>query len=72
MTNYPYIVQRPETWCAVCGASWTPQSVAVRFMPLSRAICGECIMVAAALVLAEQRRRAEDDKARRGQDAAGG
>ena len=71
MTNYPAIVARPDAWCASCGASWTAQAVAVRFAPRHPMIlCGECVMVAAALVLAEQRRRAADDKALRGQDAA--
>jgi hypothetical protein len=72
MTNYPYIIQRPDAWCAVCGASWTPQSVAVRFAPLQSMICGDCVMAASKLVIVEQAKRADDDKARRGESAAGG
>ena len=70
MTNYPRIIASPDAWCAVCGASWTPVSIAVRFAPLQPMVCGECVLTAGALVLAEQRRREEDDKARRGQNAA--
>jgi hypothetical protein len=65
MSAYPHIVIHPDTWCAVCGKSWTPQDVAVRFAPLQPMICGECVLTAAALVIVEQERRAEDEAARR-------
>ena len=65
MSTYPRIVAHPDTWCAVCGKSWTQRMVAVRFVPLSPLICGECVLAAAAMVTEEQRRRVEDEAARR-------
>ena len=69
MTTYPAIVQRPDAWCCVCGQSWTANSIAVRFAPLQPMVCGERLVKASDMVKAEQRRRADDELARRGENA---
>ena len=69
--NYPAIVYHPDAWCAVCGASWTAKCVAVRFAPLQPMVCGDCVLTAGALVIAENKRRAMNDVANSGHDAAG-
>ena len=70
MNNYPRIIAAPDAWCAVCGASWTAKSVAVRFAPLQPMICGDCVLTAGALVIAENKRRAMNDVVNSGQNAS--
>ena len=59
----------PAGWCAACMESWRPDMIAVSIAPMTMHVCGECVMKAAELVIVEKARRADDDNARRGQDA---
>jgi len=65
----PRIHPTPPLWCPGCGMSWRADMIAVSVAPGQPLVCGECVIAAAALVIAEQAKRAGDDKARRAQDA---
>ncbi len=66
--SYPAIVPVPQyNWCPSCRTLWTPAMIAVGFLTDlgTVSICGECVAQAAAMVVDEQKRRADDERARR-------
>ena len=62
----PRIHPTPPLWCPGCGLSWSADMIAVAIVQGQPLVCGDCVLQAAALVIAEQAKRAGDDKARRG------
>ena len=63
----PRIHPTPPLWCPSCGLSWRADMIAVALAPNMALVCGDCVIKAANLVIAEQVQRAADANALHGE-----